>query len=553
MTFYFLLYGVLGLIALRVVGALTLFQRIAGMTLRRPRWRVCAADEAPHWLHTLAEPARTRLAELGFVPAGALAAVAMDRQSECEGFDLLFHHPELGVYAFVYALPTVSADRPVFVDFVSFFDTPPGWRPAGGPETPSACSSIRMSLARAVGVTQRPMDEVEIVSLPHLSLGRRWARHRFDVEGRAFLTLTPTEIAAVLEARHGATYAAMLQSGEGVARGPDSARYSVRAALQVTRTVMKGGRPNPPASAEFHGAYSPDRLGEPAPPGLAAAIHEELNRTNAAGGQSRLRVWIFGATLVLFAATLMQRVGLDMLALLIGVLIVHELGHLLAMRAFGYRDTTVYFLPFFGAAASGDKPEATLSERALVLLAGPLPGLWTGLALLWIVPVEQQGHTLQLATLLLVFVNLFNLLPVLPLDGGRLVERALFQTSPRAEALFKLVSAAALLASGPLFDEWILPWIGILIALTLPTTVRVGRALQTLPPDHGRPTLTELYAHLDAIGFGGLRFVRKYNLARELEQRLQMPPARIGARLAWFAVYVFSLGAGLVVADRLLP
>jgi Zn-dependent protease len=56
------------------------------------------------------------------------------------------------------------------------------------------------------------------------------------------------------------------------------------------------------------------------------------------------------------------------LLILIGVLFLHELGHFAAMRSFGYENTSIFFLPFFGAATSGRKDHATLSEKVMVVL-----------------------------------------------------------------------------------------------------------------------------------------------------------------------------------------
>src|SRR5690606_22208099 len=46
------------------------------------------------------------------------------------------------------------------------------------------------------------------------------------------------------------------------------------------------------------------------------------------------------------------------LAILIGVLLVHECGHLISMRLFGFTELGMFFLPGFGAAAMGRKPGA---------------------------------------------------------------------------------------------------------------------------------------------------------------------------------------------------
>ena len=45
----------------------------------------------------------------------------------------------------------------------------------------------------------------------------------------------------------------------------------------------------------------------------------------------------------------MGGLSVEMLAILVGVLFVHELGHWVAMRVFGYRNLKMFFIPFFGA------------------------------------------------------------------------------------------------------------------------------------------------------------------------------------------------------------
>lgn len=74
----------------------------------------------------------------------------------------------------------------------------------------------------------------------------------------------------------------------------------------------------------------------------------------------------------------------DFIAALVIVLVVHELGHYAAMRAFGYRDTKMFFIPFLGAAVSGRHDDASGTQRAVVALAGPLPGIVLGMLAVWL-------------------------------------------------------------------------------------------------------------------------------------------------------------------------
>ena len=63
------------------------------------------------------------------------------------------------------------------------------------------------------------------------------------------------------------------------------------------------------------------------------------------------------------------------LIILIGVLLLHELGHFVAMTIFGYGDVRMFFIPLFGGAVSGKADNVSSPQKAAVYLAGPVPGI----------------------------------------------------------------------------------------------------------------------------------------------------------------------------------
>src|SRR5205814_799130 len=103
----------------------------------------------------------------------------------------------------------------------------------------------------------------------------------------------------------------------------------------------------------------------------------------------------------------------------------HEAGHFLGMRLFGYRNVRMFFIPFFGAAVSGKKHAAPAWQQGLVLLLGPLPGLLAGVVLVFVLHVHLRSWIGDFA-LCLIIVNGLNLVPLVPLDGGRLIDLLLF-------------------------------------------------------------------------------------------------------------------------------
>ena len=122
---------------------------------------------------------------------------------------------------------------------------------------------------------------------------------------------------------------------------------------------------------------------------------------------------------------------------LVALIWVHEMGHVLQLRREGIPASAPMFIPFLGAfVAMKQMPKNALAE-ARVGLAGPVLGSLGALGAWGIFELTQEPFFLGLAYVGF-FLNLFNLLPMLPLDGGR----AVGALSPA----FWLVGIAALVA-----------------------------------------------------------------------------------------------------------
>jgi len=100
------------------------------------------------------------------------------------------------------------------------------------------------------------------------------------------------------------------------------------------------------------------------------------------------------------------------------LVLVHELGHLIAVRRRGLAADLPMFIPGFGAYVRWNAAGVTPSTRAFVSLAGPLAGALAAVccALVWL--QTKQGLWISLASFS-AFINLMNLIPVWTLDGGQ--------------------------------------------------------------------------------------------------------------------------------------
>ena len=100
------------------------------------------------------------------------------------------------------------------------------------------------------------------------------------------------------------------------------------------------------------------------------------------------------------------------------LLLVHEMGHVIQLRREGIEASAPMFIPFLGAAVMAKSLGDNATAEARVGLAGPILGTLGCLALIPIAITTQNDFWYAL-TFTGLFLNLFNLLPVVPLDGGR--------------------------------------------------------------------------------------------------------------------------------------
>ena len=147
------------------------------------------------------------------------------------------------------------------------------------------------------------------------------------------------------------------------------------------------------------------------------------------------------------------------------LILVHELGHAAFMRFYGVPASLPYFIPGLGAMINMRGRPASQLEESYIALAGPLTGTLASLACY--AYGEATGDRFWTAIAYTgFFLNLFNLFPVLPLDGGRVVGAI----SPRIW-IFGLVALIVALVA----FHWFNPLILILVVFSIPQALAAWR------------------------------------------------------------------------------
>jgi len=147
----------------------------------------------------------------------------------------------------------------------------------------------------------------------------------------------------------------------------------------------------------------------------------------------------------------------------IALLFAHEMGHYVAARQCGLKVGAPAFIPFVGAWIALEDQPHNVETEAYVAIAGPVVGTIAALAVYLWARSEDSGLLLAIAYAGL-FLNLFNLLPISPLDGGRVTA----VLSPRVWFLGVPVLLALLLYRPS-------PMLIIVVILAVPQLVKAWR------------------------------------------------------------------------------
>ncbi len=170
---------------------------------------------------------------------------------------------------------------------------------------------------------------------------------------------------------------------------------------------------------------------------------------------------------------------LRFLVVMLGVLAIHELGHFIYMQRLGYKDGGMFFVPLLATYLDGEKTDISQKQRLTIIMAGPVPGLVFGLLLYWVSRQFEQPDLLLPAQIFL-FLNVFNLLPFTPLDGGRLLETLYFDRNHTIQIVFMILISVLLAMLALITANYFLLIVPIFLVMSVSARMRIDRIRKIL-------------------------------------------------------------------------
>ncbi len=529
------------LIALQVVAFYLQAQRLLQVRFRYPRYEVQRLRDLSADLKQSFAPTIAQLQALGFELCGAYRVQKIFHFDHADDRAVLLYHPQVQSFAEVEIRFPADGKDLTNVNFYQAFNDQTWLLTMNG---------------QAHGVIGTLPET--IVADPYCaSLEAQWQHHQTQLakRDRPNRSLTPGKFIAALQAQQ-QRYVDRLLAEKVLKIRREGWFLSGKAAFQTAWNMRQGvTSTSKRQSARQKLIRKQPELVQEVPLSLQIQTFQRLRSLETNHRDLRLGKWVLLGSLGLFilvAIALPNAFGTfktrDLVTLL-GVLFLHEAGHFLAMRAFGYQDTKMFFLPLFGAAVTGRKVDASLSEKVWVLLAGPLPGLLLGLGMIAGIHGQAAAQNWESTAWMLITLNLLNLLPIYPLDGGKIAHHLLFSRYPWTDVVFKIFTV--LLFGLCSFLSPSLLVLAIATGLSIPNSYRTAKLnltiQQGLAGDHATADalLTTVFRQIGAAGYGQLPLAKRDALAKDLIDRQRESRAPLVNRLGLAGIYALSLVGGL--------
>ncbi len=499
-------------------------------------------NELPEYLETLLLDIDIRLQKLGFSLSHLHLLDSLLVSNFNQQWNIVYFNEDNNCYANVIISPLPDIHEPVKVEFNNIF-------------------SDKSRLTTPNGTQCDVIDEVPNVILndPFApTLQEQYTAHAEKLQNlnRKSIQLNPHDYLAN-EIRGSNEYLTSLIE-KALLKSQDQTTWQLRLlpaikhALKTLRGVKKL-KALKAAQSKAVGAGDIKPVEIPIEAEVNAYLHlEEVLNPKGSGLGWKLMVFVVG--LAIGIAIFGTAFSFGAALFIIGAFIVHELGHYIAMLIFGYRDMQILILPF-GAATLGEKTDATVLQKAVVFLSGPALGLIVG-TLCMIAGTRTEIKPLFFGGIFSVVLSYLNLLPIVPLDGGRVFEVALFSKVPVLKSVFLVISLSIMAIAAIILRDPFLIFFAISMAIGLRSQLLVNSAhsktkkrikTQQIQPDK-ESILREIFQLLKQKSFAAFPFIKKYQISKNLITELMQESPGLTDTIVSLALYFLVIILPVLIA-----
>ncbi|MCI0508375.1 MAG: hypothetical protein L0Z73_20065, partial [Gammaproteobacteria bacterium] len=528
--FIFLIAVVLAVFVSRI-------NQLLAFRIQRPKFQLKKASDIPPYLKTLYADAVKQLTPLGFKIQHCQLSQDIVARAAGQKWSLVLAHPETRVFAEISPAST-SLDMPGYE--VNFWSIAPD-----GNALLTMNGREHTVMSEIPGVTVHdPMVQ---------SIHQQYDIHR--EERRIWSSTTNYQLldpAAYVTSQQKLMdgYFANLEQEHGLKKkGDNFYRLSLLKCLKMVFPYFKGElRAKKLLNARFKSKLK-NKLQGTASQALSSSeypVESDILAYKCLSATHQRRLPGLFAGFMLIAATWLiayHLLGLTFsshsIVILSGAILLHELGHILAMMVLRYRDSQIMCVRFFGWADSSKGNGAAKWKQVIVYLMGPLPGILAGIALI-VVNKNNQYPLIYEAAVVLLLVNYLHLLPFMSLDGGRIMRLIMMESVPMSKLMFPLASGALFAAGGYFLGEPVFWVLAMIIVASIPFGMREGavlRALHKLMKEQRKKDqkardfhsldinnkLAGVFLALKNPRFRKLNFLMKYDLVKSLEGVISQP------------------------------
>jgi len=473
-------------------------------------------------------------AELGFENQAYVVRGPVINGNDWGFYGIVFHHQNTNTWALVFTEPSGHE----FFPWQCFFMTNVGDKIF---TTVNGESNIG-DLSKLGFVVNDPMVS---------SMSEQWQFHQHNLKNSIDTTIHKKDLAEILKAFETVYFQGLVDTGllvpynEGYRYTFKDSRNVLKLNSHVNETLRNQQKQKNNTVSELadKSAYVQREV-------VAYNSFRKVKESNRASLTGKTILLL--ASIILFGVSFGINLSWSTLLSLIIVLFIHEAGHLFGMWVFGYKDLKMLFIPFLGALASGQKKHVNTWQESVILLLGPMSGYVLGIAILYINLTQELPEWLVEYATISIALNVINLFPFMPLDGGKVVSLALFNRRPSLELLLMMLSVFLFLYIGVFWDEWVLMILGILLLLGLPSLRREIRLSRHLlrkklheKPFEIKSLIEELHNH---TLWKDIAMSNKWPLIDSLSYRIQHANVAISVRVLIFMMWLVVIFLPIYVA-----